>query len=402
EGGGATGAAAVAAFMSLPERWRAVLWHTEIEDAAPAAVASLFGLGAADTADLVARARDGMAQSAGIEPGGVHAVLRHAVAPAVLGAGAAGYLTELAYNPPAGPAEPSPHIGRPDHGPAGADLAEPSLAGPAGALVLGAPVAGAELAGPTATAAGSRASAVPGGHRAAGGVGLLGLTFGRAADWWRQAPARKRNLVAEVGVALMVAAIVGFALSLGPDSGRATAAPSRFAAAPRTVAPSSSPPPAPSATPSTTPPAVPPPAMISSSEPSQALPPAARLVASLTVAGPAPFSPIASVNFSVTDAGHVPTGNITAAISLPSTMGLEGSAQVGGWSCVMTGFTAICSHVPLPAGASTADFLTVALNSPSACGKLIELTVTTRSASTSASATIHCSGRHSRASIHRR
>ena len=85
--GGATGPAAIAAFMSLPERWRAVLWHTEVEDAAPAAVASLFGLGAAEAADLADRAREGMAQNAGIEPDGVHAVLRHAVAPAVLGAG---------------------------------------------------------------------------------------------------------------------------------------------------------------------------------------------------------------------------------------------------------------------------------------------------------------------------
>jgi len=68
--GGATGPAAIAAFMSLPERWRAVLWHTEVEDAAPAAVASLFGLGAAEAADLADRAREGMAQNAGIEPDG--------------------------------------------------------------------------------------------------------------------------------------------------------------------------------------------------------------------------------------------------------------------------------------------------------------------------------------------
>jgi hypothetical protein len=37
---------ALEAFRSLPERWQAVLWHTEVEDESPSEVATLFGLDA--------------------------------------------------------------------------------------------------------------------------------------------------------------------------------------------------------------------------------------------------------------------------------------------------------------------------------------------------------------------
>src|SRR6266568_3996532 len=51
------------AFASLPERWQAVLWHTEIEDARPAEVASLLGLTANGVAALAYRAREGLRQA---------------------------------------------------------------------------------------------------------------------------------------------------------------------------------------------------------------------------------------------------------------------------------------------------------------------------------------------------
>jgi DNA-directed RNA polymerase specialized sigma24 family protein len=43
----------------LPERWQAVLWHTEIEGSRPAEVASLLGLTANGVAALGYRAREG-------------------------------------------------------------------------------------------------------------------------------------------------------------------------------------------------------------------------------------------------------------------------------------------------------------------------------------------------------
>jgi RNA polymerase sigma factor (sigma-70 family) len=51
------------AFASLPERWQTVLWHTEIEGARPAEVASLLRLTANGVAALAYRAREGLRQA---------------------------------------------------------------------------------------------------------------------------------------------------------------------------------------------------------------------------------------------------------------------------------------------------------------------------------------------------
>ncbi|MEV0126647.1 sigma-70 family RNA polymerase sigma factor [Streptomyces sp. NPDC050703] len=54
---------AMRAFLSLPERWQAVLWHTEVEDESPSEVATLFGLDANGTRVLASRAREGLKQA---------------------------------------------------------------------------------------------------------------------------------------------------------------------------------------------------------------------------------------------------------------------------------------------------------------------------------------------------
>jgi DNA-directed RNA polymerase specialized sigma24 family protein len=51
------------AYLSLPERWRAVLWHTEVENARAADVAPLLGLAPGEVAALAYRAREGMRQA---------------------------------------------------------------------------------------------------------------------------------------------------------------------------------------------------------------------------------------------------------------------------------------------------------------------------------------------------
>ncbi|MFF5263580.1 sigma-70 family RNA polymerase sigma factor [Actinomadura viridis] len=53
----------VRAFRSLPERWQAVLWHTEIERAKPAEVAPILGLTANGVSALAYRAREGLRQA---------------------------------------------------------------------------------------------------------------------------------------------------------------------------------------------------------------------------------------------------------------------------------------------------------------------------------------------------
>lgn len=54
---------AMRAFRSLPKRWQAVLWHTEVEDESPSEVATLFGLDANGTRVLASRAREGLKQA---------------------------------------------------------------------------------------------------------------------------------------------------------------------------------------------------------------------------------------------------------------------------------------------------------------------------------------------------
>jgi RNA polymerase sigma factor (sigma-70 family) len=56
-------ALAAEAFASLPERWRLVLWRTEIEEETPAAVARSLGMTANGVAALAYRAREGLRQA---------------------------------------------------------------------------------------------------------------------------------------------------------------------------------------------------------------------------------------------------------------------------------------------------------------------------------------------------
>ncbi|MEU7893719.1 sigma-70 family RNA polymerase sigma factor [Nonomuraea sp. NPDC049152] len=51
------------AYLSLPERWRLVLWHTQVENTKPADVAPMLGLSANGVAALAYRAREGLRQA---------------------------------------------------------------------------------------------------------------------------------------------------------------------------------------------------------------------------------------------------------------------------------------------------------------------------------------------------
>jgi RNA polymerase sigma factor (sigma-70 family) len=56
-------AAAAKAFASLPERWQLVLWHLEVEGQKPAEVAPLLGMTANSVSALAYRAREGLRQA---------------------------------------------------------------------------------------------------------------------------------------------------------------------------------------------------------------------------------------------------------------------------------------------------------------------------------------------------
>ncbi|WP_199423142.1 sigma-70 family RNA polymerase sigma factor [Actinotalea solisilvae] len=51
------------AYSSLPERWQAVLWYTEVEELGPAEIAPILGLTANGVAALAYRAREGLRQA---------------------------------------------------------------------------------------------------------------------------------------------------------------------------------------------------------------------------------------------------------------------------------------------------------------------------------------------------
>jgi RNA polymerase sigma factor (sigma-70 family) len=55
--------AAAQAFASLPERWRTVLWHTEVEGESPATIAAMLGMRPNGVAALAYRAREGLRQA---------------------------------------------------------------------------------------------------------------------------------------------------------------------------------------------------------------------------------------------------------------------------------------------------------------------------------------------------
>ena len=54
---------ACAAFAALPERWRRVLWHTEVEGRSMVEIAPLLGLAPNAVAALAYRAREGLRQA---------------------------------------------------------------------------------------------------------------------------------------------------------------------------------------------------------------------------------------------------------------------------------------------------------------------------------------------------
>src|SRR5207247_10580581 len=53
----------VRAFSRLPDRWRTVLWHLEVEGDTPAEVAPMFGLSGNGVSALAMRAREGLRQA---------------------------------------------------------------------------------------------------------------------------------------------------------------------------------------------------------------------------------------------------------------------------------------------------------------------------------------------------
>src|SRR5450755_546500 len=179
ETAGLAGSPIVAAFLSLPERWRAVLWHTAVEGATPAEAARVLGLPEAGAVELADQARDGLAR---------------------------------AYRPPGRAAVGHADDAADDDANAGADAASAALRSTLAPLVLGEAAAAylAGLAG-SANSAGTRPAA-------SSGAGS-GTAAGRLSDKLRDSSPRQRTVAAGAGALLAMVAIGGYALTLSPVPG---------------------------------------------------------------------------------------------------------------------------------------------------------------------------------------
>lgn len=381
---GGLGVPLAAAFTSLPERWRAVLWHADIERAAPADIGPVLGLAPAEVTALTANARSGLrhaylqhqAGGGGRKPASLAdtgPALRTVVAPMVLGTATAGYLVAIA------------RLAR-SHRAAGSVqglLARLSPAEVAGLGWLGGRPGGSPRRRRALAAAGALLAVF-----AVSGYVLFASSAGGV-------PAGRQRLAAAVPSppGASVPADPPTPGSTAPTGTASASAASghrhrRHKSRPHQAAP---PPPAPA--PSTPPP------------PHKAAPPAAHVTAEISVFGPGSHGNVAGVAFGITNGGPKSTGKLTAWITLPAgskfVHGHHGAGAswghggwTGGWTCSADSHGAVCTHDALAASARSGSFLAAEVTSSSACGQPVSVTVTGGSAPASAqsSGTIQCGG----------
>ncbi len=382
---------AARAFLSLPERTRAVLWHTEIEQGAPAAVAPLLGASPNGVATLRRRAREEVRQTvvsthaARLPRPECHAVAEH------LGDYQRGALSADDSAAVAG------HLSRCDDCSAviGAlgdvtsalrdQVAPLYLGGATTAYLLGA--RRGDLGGTAAAAAGDtrefpaasgaaprrrvrRAWVAAGAALAVGAIAAVLALTGNAA------PSRTAdNPQADV-----------MPSAHGTTSGTHTPQPGRSGKDSSAADPATSRNRAPKPQPSTSAPGAsrPPPASTPKASASTSTPPAAVvLTASVSVQA----TGLNEVTFQVGDSGTAATGSLTATITLPAGSRMIGVAHAhhgsDGWSCQPTSTGATCQHGAISAGSETSGTILIGA-SGSACGQPVQLSAASGAASASA------------------
>ncbi|MET7332740.1 sigma-70 family RNA polymerase sigma factor [Nonomuraea sp. NPDC005650] len=370
------------AFLSLPERWRAVLWHTEVERCKPAEVAPLLGLTPNGVAALAYRAREGLRQAylqmhLGSPP-------RHDCRP-VLGKMSAyvrdgltrrdakdvdehvkaceecnGVLLELTDVNRGLRVMVGPLVAGPIFGGYAATLAKPAVAGGAGGLVRG--------------FGGGAGGLVRGFGRGAGGL-LRG--FGRL---WRAPRHQRAAMAGSMAVTVAVAAGLLLATDKNPIT-RPTAA-----------VPVAGPPPAGGEQP-------PVPVPLQSEEPARVRPPAkspakspikskepgtARLRATVDALGSLVRARPGIVGLRLRNYGEAPSEELAASVDLPAGVTLVPPARpddrdtagtTDGWACRPSGHGARCARAPLAAGQGTTLLLRVrvAAEAPEGAGPAVRI-----------------------------
>jgi hypothetical protein len=354
------------AFLSLPERWRAVLWHTEIEGAKPADVAPLLGLTANGVAALAYRAREGLRQAyLQMHLSGVTRQECRPVA-AKLGAYVRGGLSARETQ------AVSVHLDEcADCRAVYAELTDVNVAlrGLVAPIFLG-PLAAAYLAGMSAK----------------GGAALVWIA-GKA-GWIGRAPKGQQAAMAG-GAAAAAAIAVALALALAGNGTPVHAPhhhPPAAAPAPPAGPPAAAPAPAPKKHARTAPaPQLPVPvrAHVSSPKPAHKPrpghpgpppppPPPATLSTQVAPVGALLRGSTGTLVFSVTNTGKRAVKTLSAGLKLPPGVSYLGAGHLGmaapmaaaapgGWSCAATAAGAACTHGPLGPGAATTTYLQVAI-----------------------------------------
>jgi RNA polymerase sigma factor (sigma-70 family) len=407
------------AFASLPERWQAVLWHTEIEGARPADVAPLLGLTANGVAALAYRAREGLRQAylqmhlsgtvrdecrpvaaklgayvrGGLakreaavvgahldqcaecrrvfaELGDVNVALKGIVAPIVLGPATAAYLASAAGKGSAG-AWIAGRLGWLRHAPKGQQAA---AAGVAAATVVGLAAAALALTGhsgpapahhalpPTAAGApaqGASSSSGPSSsasHHPGSGPSAPGSGAPGSAPG---APGPGAPGPASGAPGSVPGAPGSAPAASAPSQPGQASAPTEPATAPGSQPAAAAPAPS-SAAPGSAP---------TSASPSTAPVPQAQIAARINPVGTLSQGATGIVGFSVDNTGSGPAATVTANVSLPLGVSLLAGGTLGrasmdrsspgGWTCAPVGGGATCTHGPLAANASTTSYLQV-------------------------------------------
>ncbi|MFI6388949.1 sigma-70 family RNA polymerase sigma factor [Nonomuraea sp. NPDC050540] len=347
------------AFLSLPDRWRTVLWHTEVEDSKAAEVGPLLGLSANGVAALAYRAREGLRQA--------YLQMHLAASPQqacrpVLGKMGAYVRGGLARRD-------SKSVD--DHVSGCAEcnsvLLELTDVNRGLRVIVGPLFVGPVFAGYLAALA--KASAAAGGA----GAGVI-----HALGWIRRAPKSQQAAVA--GTVAAGVAVAAFLLVSGEEPIKkppVAAAPSPSSQASPAVEPPSEKParkPEPEPTPTPTP---------TTSKPGRA-----KLSATIGALGSLVRAQPGIIGIRLRNAGKGPSDELAATVALPEgvtliTGGSRGSSvtavkpvgTVDGWSCKVARRGAQCVRRPLRGGSATAVFLRVrvAASAPEGAGPAVRI-----------------------------
>ena len=434
----------VRAYLSLPERWMAVLWHTEIEGASQAEVGPVLGLSRNGVATLRRRAKEGLTQAYLQMYTSSVAATECAIVALRLGA----FIRDAVSGPDS--ANVTQHLSQCDRCRAVfAELSDVSL--PLRAMVAPAFLGGSAAYYLSRFAPASKARAAPapvdGTTAATTATGETAMAEAAAAaaaagaTWWLRPAsffretARPRRWLAAGGAAVIVLGAIAIAVAASghstplkqdraqaPDSlqvpanaGKASATPGRSTTAPGVVRATVSRPAHathPASTPGSSSPAGQP---ANSPGPHSPSPSPVKLTAAVDVYGGHHYS---TVVFKVSDTGSARTKALIVSVALPAGSSLatwppgngngngggngggsgNGNGNGGGgghhgntgnwgqsgWSCTATSSGARCRHAAIPAGGQSQGVIFISINGSSACGQTVSVTVASGSASATA------------------